>query len=245
MDVEKETLNSRRLMVARDDSGYQLATALQDEPAASETRLIFLQYRSLESINPICIDLIGLHCELDPDFFTIHFESDFDHTGQELAHYPAHSLPSERRFLQIRTDEWTFMTATWKMSEKKRTYYLFPYVREAARQGASICAYLTPFREGRNPSQDFHLATKWETNQRNRRAMITSLDSLSKFLANSEINPQPSSLQLDALLADYRELIRESEMIAADLQVLLQQQSNLANIDQAKRAAEQTDSVRK
>lgn len=126
MDVEKETLNSRRLMVTRDDSGYQLATALQDEPAASETRLIFLQYRSLESINPICIDLIGLHCELDPDFFTIHFESDFDHTGQELAHYPAHSLPSERRFLQIRTDEWTFMTTTWKMSEKKRTCKLAP-----------------------------------------------------------------------------------------------------------------------
>lgn len=75
--------------------------------------------------------------------------------------------------------------------------------------------------------------------------MITSLASLSKFLADSEINPQPSSLQLDALVADYRELIRESEMIAADLQALLQQQSNLANIEQAKRATEQTDSVRR
>ncbi|KAL4935383.1 hypothetical protein BDV06DRAFT_207141 [Aspergillus oleicola] len=123
--------------------------------------------------------------------------------------------------------------------------YLFPYVREAARHGASVCAQLAPFREGHKASKDFHLDTKWETNQRNRRAMMLSLTSLSRFLADSEISPQPSSLQLYAIVSDYRELIQESDMIAADLQVLLQQQANLANIEQARRGVEQTDSVRR
>jgi len=41
--------------------------------------------------------------------------------------------------------------------------YLFPYVREAARHAASICAQLTQFREGHKASQDFHLNAKWET----------------------------------------------------------------------------------
>jgi len=75
--------------------------------------------------------------------------------------------------------------------------------------------------------------------------MMLSLTSLSKFLADSGINPQPSSLQLCTILSDYRELILESEMIAADLQVLLQQRANLANIEQARRGLEQTDSVRR
>jgi hypothetical protein len=129
--------------------------------------------------------------------------------------------------------------------------YLFPYIRESVRQGASICAQLAPFRQksGHHHDYDSILDVKWETNQRNRRAMTLSLTSLAQFLADLEINPQrhqqPSSLQLHALLSDYRELIRESEMIAADLQVLLQQQANLASIAQAKRGVEQTDSVRR
>lgn len=74
---------------------------------------------------------------------------------------------------------------------------------------------------------------------------MLSLKSLARFLADSEINPQPSSLQLHTILSDYHELILESEMIAADLQVLLQQKANLASIEQAKRAVIQTDSVRR
>lgn len=74
---------------------------------------------------------------------------------------------------------------------------------------------------------------------------MLSLKSLTKFLADSGINPRSSSLQLHAILSDYRELILESEMIAADLQVLLQQQANLASIEQARRAVIQTDSVRR
>jgi hypothetical protein len=123
--------------------------------------------------------------------------------------------------------------------------YLFLYVREAARRGASICAQLAPFREGEIASHNGHLDTKWDTNQRNRRAMMFSLNSLSKFLGYPEINPKSSSLQLSALLSDYRELIQESEIISADLQALLQQQANLASIQQARRAVEQTDSVRR
>ncbi|KAJ5728996.1 uncharacterized protein N7483_003504 [Penicillium malachiteum] len=93
-------------------------------------------------------------------------------------------------------------------------------------------------------SENLH-DTKWEINQRNRRAMMSSLTSLSRFLADSEVNPQPSSLKLYGILSDYRELITESEMIAADLQVLLQQQANLANIQEARRGVNQADSVRR
>lgn len=123
--------------------------------------------------------------------------------------------------------------------------YLFPYVREAARRGASICAQVAPFKQGQQWSHDSHLDTKWEINQQNRRAMMLSLTSLTKFLADSEINAQPSSLELHGILSDYRELILESEMIAADLQVLLQQQANLASIEQARRGIAQTESVRR
>lgn len=123
--------------------------------------------------------------------------------------------------------------------------YLFPYVREAARYGASICAQLAPFRGAHHASQDFNLDAKWETNQRNRRAMVLSLNSLSKFLADSEINPSPSSLKIHTIVSDYRELILESDTIAADLQVLLQQQANLASIEEARRGVKQADSVRR
>lgn len=119
LDSEKESLKSRRFTVATDDPiDPHLVNALK-EPGSCQTRLIFLQYQSFESINPTCIDLIGLHCGLHPDFFSVHFECDFDQTGQVIAHFPSHSLPSERRFLQIRTDEWTFMTATWKVCEDR------------------------------------------------------------------------------------------------------------------------------
>ncbi|KAJ5717163.1 hypothetical protein N7488_002809 [Penicillium malachiteum] len=123
--------------------------------------------------------------------------------------------------------------------------YLFPYVRESARYGASICAQLAPFRGGHKISQDFNLDTEWEINQQNRRAMMFSLTSLSRFLADSEVNlnPRSSSLKLYGISSDYCELIMESEMIAADLQVLLQQQAHLANIQEARRGVEQADSV--
>ena len=75
--------------------------------------------------------------------------------------------------------------------------------------------------------------------------MMLSLKSLTKFLADPGINPQPSSLELYAILSDYRELIQESEMIAADIQVLLQQQANIASIEQARRGVVQTESVRR
>lgn len=123
--------------------------------------------------------------------------------------------------------------------------YLLPYVREAERRGASICAQVAPFQKGQRSSHDFNLDMKWEMNQQNRRAMMLSLKSLTKFLADPGINPQPSSLELYAILSDYRELIQESEMIAADIQVLLQQQANIASIEQARRGVVQTESVRR
>jgi hypothetical protein len=116
------TVTSRKFTLAKDDptADPHLVSALTEK--AHQTRLIFLQYRSFESLDPMCIDLLGLHCGLDPGFFAVHFECGFDQTGQDVSHYASHSLPSERsRFLQIQTDEWTFMTATWKVVEDRCT----------------------------------------------------------------------------------------------------------------------------
>lgn len=122
LDGENEGLRSRQFAVANNEPiDPCLINALKEKCDTGQTRLIFIQYRSFESLNPACLDLIGTHCGLHPDFFSVHFECDFDQTGRFITHYPSHSLPSERRFLQIKTDEWTFMTATWKISQAQRT----------------------------------------------------------------------------------------------------------------------------
>ena len=122
LDCGANGLKSRRFSVTKNDTiDPALVQALKEEPESSQTRLVFLQYRHFDNINPSCVDLIGLHCDINPEFFCAHFECDFNQAGHMIAHYPSHSLPSERRFLQIKQDDWTFMTTTWKISEQKRT----------------------------------------------------------------------------------------------------------------------------
>jgi hypothetical protein len=124
LDCGANGLKSRRFSVKKTDTiDPALVEALKEEPG-SRTRLIFFQYRHFDNINPSCVDLIGLKCDIDPEFFCAHFECDFNQAGHMIAHYPSHSLPSERRFLQVKQDDWRFMTTTWKISEEKRTCML-------------------------------------------------------------------------------------------------------------------------
>lgn len=122
LDSYESIIKSRRFKVQKEGLIDQdLVDALGEERGNRRTRLLFVQYRSFEDVNPKLIDLIGLHFDLHPDFFSVHLECDFDQTGQMISHLPSHTLPSERRFLQIRTDEWTFMTSTWKTEENSHT----------------------------------------------------------------------------------------------------------------------------
>ncbi|KAA8644069.1 uncharacterized protein ATNIH1004_008267 [Aspergillus tanneri] len=285
LDSSNECLTSRKFSIKRDSLLDPLfVNTLKEAQCNRQTRLILVQYRHFENINPSFIDTLGLWCGLDPAFFSVHFECDFDRIGQ-ITHCPTRSLPSEKRCLQIITDEWSFMTATWKISKNEHTLvvlerddhlgsadhipalhdkltkhispdeiarlnrypadYLFPYVREAARRAASVSAQFTPFRAGIESNHDQNLGVKWDIIQRNQQAMVSSLNSLSKFLACPEINAGSDALNLSSLLFDYRELIQETNRISADIQMLLQQQANLASIQQARRGLEQTDSVRR
>lgn len=122
LDSEERVLRSRQFSVTINDPVYpHLVNVLEEQCDTCQTRLILIQYRIFESINPACIDLIGTHCGLHPDSLSVPFECGFDRTGRYIAHYPSHSLPSERRFLQMNTDEGTFMTATWKILQDKCT----------------------------------------------------------------------------------------------------------------------------
>lgn len=121
LDCGANGLKSRRFLVTKNNTiDPALVEALKEEPEYSQTRLVFLQYRHFDNIDPSCVDLIGLSCDIDPEFFCAHFECDFNQSGHMIAHYPSHSLPSERRFLQVKQDDWTFMTTTWRISEQKR-----------------------------------------------------------------------------------------------------------------------------
>jgi hypothetical protein len=77
-----------------------------------------------------------------------------------------------------------------------------------------------------------------------RRDLIFSRDNLSRFVGNKKLR-RGRAPKIQALLADYDALIKETQVIGADMQGLLQQQANSAAIEETKRGIAQADAVRR
>jgi hypothetical protein len=92
------------------------------------TRLLLLQCGQLGDTNGSYIDAIGLHYMLNPYFFSAHFElcRDLIESGSIARTFAPALLPSERRFLQIVTDNNSHMTMTWEISDTECTCKLNP-----------------------------------------------------------------------------------------------------------------------
>ncbi|KAH0539016.1 hypothetical protein FGG08_004410 [Glutinoglossum americanum] len=122
--------------------------------------------------------------------------------------------------------------------------YLFPYVRDSARAAASLCnrhAHFDADPDGIHGASPF----TWQWNQSNRRALISSMNSLARFVAYPEIDTGVRPLKLRSLLPDYAALIKEAEVTGLDFQGLLQQRANSAAMEETKRGIAQADSVRR
>jgi hypothetical protein len=87
------------------------------------TRLLLLQCGQLGDTNGSYIDAIGLRYMLNPYFFSAHFElcKDLTESGLIGRIFAPALLPSERRFLQIVTDNNSHMTMTWEISDTECT----------------------------------------------------------------------------------------------------------------------------
>jgi len=130
-----------------------------------------------------------------------------------------------------------------KMLDKNPADYFFPYIRDSARKAASNCAYA---RMNLNDTHgDGITPLHWQLNQRNCRALTSSMNSLARFITYPEINSGAGSLKLRALLSDYAALIEETQVIGFDLQGHLQQQANSAAVEETKNGIAQADSVRR
>lgn len=82
------------------------------------TRLVLLQFRDLGDLNNFYIDAIGLHYMLEPYFLSAHFGGCRERCkrSSDMQPRPPFLLPSERRFLQVITNNASHMTATWKIT---------------------------------------------------------------------------------------------------------------------------------
>jgi hypothetical protein len=69
-------------------------------------------------------------------------------------------------------------------------------------------------------------------------------DNLSRFVGNKKLR-RDRAPKIQALLADYDALIKETQVIGADMQGLLQQQANSAAIEETKGGIAQADAVRR
>jgi hypothetical protein len=131
-----------------------------------------------------------------------------------------------------------------KMLDENPADYLFPYVRDSARQAAFLCARKAHFGAKVNQGRNV-IPLDWQWNQSNRRALISSMNSLARFVAYPEVDSGFRPLKLRALLPDYAALIEETQIIGSDMQGLLQQQANSSAMEETKRGIAQADSVRR
>lgn len=133
--------------------------------------------------------------------------------------------------------------ATVRNMDKNPPDFLFPYIRNSARLSASFSAkYHSINRDVGERSMDYY---DWKRNTYNCQALTSSMNSLHGFLAYPEIDPGDRPLRLRGLLQDYKTLIEESQAILLDLQGNLQQDANLAAIEETKKGIAQGDSMRR
>jgi ribosomal protein L29 len=136
------------------------------------------------------------------------------------------------------------MPAEVRKLDENPADYLFPYIRNSMRTAATLCAKHAHF--GKKSTHGNGVTSfDWEWNQSNRRDLISSMNSLQRFVTFPEIDSGIRPLRLQQLLPDYAVLIEETQVIGSDLQGILQQQANSAVMDETKRGIAQADSVRR
>lgn len=121
--------------------------------------------------------------------------------------------------------------------------YLYPYIQQSARAAATVCAkHVHISSKSRNGAV---VPVDWEQNQENRRALISSRNSLSRFVQHFEKTHGIQLQRFEALLVDYEALVLETQVIGPNLQGLLQQQANSAIMEETKRGLIQGDAIRR
>ena len=123
--------------------------------------------------------------------------------------------------------------------DKKCVDYLLPYLLHSAGKVAYRAA-----QAGRITT-DYRLENDWTSNQANYRNMITSRESLQRFIRLPEIAPRATLSKFKTLIDDYASMIEDARIIGLDLQSRLQQQANTSAIEETQRGLTQGESVRR